>query len=277
MTSRRNHTRVTGFGVHTLLISISFLILLPLVWTLKSSFTPTGEVMSSGLFHLPSQLTGKNYSEGVASAPFLSYFANSLLVAITVTTTTLVASLTAGYGFAHFNFRGKGILFALVLAGMMMPFQAIMIPLFVEVRKLGWLDNFAGLIIPGAVSAFGIFMMRQYLRSIPVALFEAAKLDGASEFGIFWRIVIPLSTGPLAALGSLTFLASWNNFLWPLIVVQGQNLITVPLGLAQFRGSNSTNYGQMLAVSILSALPVVTLFMIMRRRIVASFATSGIK
>jgi ABC-type glycerol-3-phosphate transport system permease component len=277
MTSPRVNVRISRYGVHLLLISISFLILLPLAWAIKSSFTPTGEVMSSGMFHLPSRLTGKNYSEGFASAPFLTYFINSLIVAVTVTITTLAASLTAGYGFAHFKFRGKGVLFALVLAAMMMPFQAIMIPLFVEVRKLGWLNNFAGLIIPGAVSAFGIFMMRQYLRSIPVALFEAAKLDGASEFGIFWRIIVPLSAGPLAALGSLTFLASWNNFLWPLIVVQSQSLTTVPLGLAQFRGANSTNYGQMLAVSILGALPVVMLFIVMRRRIVASFATSGIK
>jgi len=233
--------------------------------------------MGTGLFELPSTLTLENYVGGLASAPFLTYFANSFIVAVVVTITTLIASATAGYGFARFDFPGKRLLFVLVLGAMMMPFQAIMIPLFVEVKSFGWLNSLAGLIIPGAVSAFGVFMMRQFLRGIPIGLFEAAKLDGATEFGIFWRIVIPLASGPLSALGALTFLASWNNFLWPLIVVQSQELTTVPLGLAQFRGANATDYGQVLAVSLLGAIPAVIVFLIMRRQIVSSFASSGLK
>lgn len=277
-----NDTRIgvggaSKFGVHLALILVSGLFAVPLAWTIKSAFTPTGQVLSTGLFESPSQWTLDNFVAGFASAPFATYFANSFLVAIVVTLTTLLASATAGYGFARFNFRGKRVLFTLVLGAMMMPFQAIMIPLFVGVRALGWLDSFAGLIIPGAVSAFGIFMMRQFLQGIPVGLFEAARLDGATEFGVFWRIVLPIATGPLAALGALTFLASWNNFLWPLIVVQSTDLMTVPLGLTQFRGANATNYGQILAVSVLGSLPAVAVFIGMRRRIMASFASSGMK
>jgi multiple sugar transport system permease protein len=264
-------------GPHVLLIVAALLVATPLIWAVKSSFTPTGEVMSTGLFQMPTRFTVDNYVQGWQSSPFVTYFANSFLVAIAVTTLTLVGSVTAGYGFARFSFPGRRVLFVLTLAAMMMPFQAIMIPLFIQVRTLGWLDSFAGLIIPGAVSAFGVFLMRQFLSGLPQALFEAARIDGAGELRIFLRIVMPLARGPLAALGALTFLASWNNFLWPLIVVGSTGMTTVPLGLSQFRGSNATDYGQVLAVSMLAAIPVILVFLALRRHIVASFASSGLK
>lgn len=264
-------------GAHALLIAAAALVALPLLWALKSSFTPTGEVMSTGLFELPSRFTLENYVQGWQSSPFVTYFANSFIVAVAVTAITLVSSVTAGYGFARFSFPGKRILFVLTLAAMMMPFQAIMIPLFIQVRTFGWLDSFAGLILPGAVSAFGVFLMRQFLAGLPHALFEAARIDGAGELRIFWRIVVPLARGPLAALGALTFLASWNNFLWPLVVVGSTAMTTVPLGLSQFRGANATDYGQVLAVSMLAAIPAIVVFLLLRRHIVASFASSGLK
>lgn len=264
-------------GPHVLLVGAALLVATPLIWAVKSSFTPTGEVMSTGLFQMPTRFTVDNYVLGWQSSPFVTYFANSFLVAIAVTALTLVGSVTAGYGFARFSFPGRRVLFVLTLAAMMMPFQAIMIPLFVQVRTLGWLDSFAGLIIPGAVSAFGVFLMRQFLAGLPQALFEAARIDGAGELRIFLRIVMPLARGPLAALGALTFLASWNNFLWPLIVVGSTRMTTVPLGLSQFRGSNATDYGQVLAVSMLAAIPVILVFLVLRRHIVASFASSGLK
>lgn len=262
---------------HVLLVVAALLVATPLLWALKSSFTPTGEVMSTGLFQLPSRFTLDNYRLGWQSSPFATYFVNSFVVAIAVTALTLIGSVTAGYGFARFVFPGRRALFVLTLAAMMMPFQAIMIPLFVQVRSLGWLDSYAGLIIPGAVSAFGVFLMRQFLAGLPQALFEAARIDGAGELRIFLTIVVPLARGPLAALGALTFLASWNNFLWPLIVVGSTGMTTVPLGLSQFRGSNATDYGQVLAVSMLAAIPVVLVFLALRRHIVASFASSGLK
>lgn len=277
MNSHNLHPKLRQALPHILLIPAVAALAVPLVWALKSSFTPTGEVMSTGFLDLPSRFSLDNYRAGWSSAPFGVYFRNSLVVALVVTFTTLVSSATAGYGFARFNFRGKRLLFALTLAAMMMPFQAIMLPLFIQVRTLGWLDSFAGLIIPGAVSAFGVFLMRQFLASIPASLFEASRIDGAGEFRTFIAIVLPLARGPLAALGALTFLASWNNFLWPLIVVGSTGMMTVPLGLTQFRGSNATDYGQLLAVSMIAAIPVVIVFLFMRRHIVSSFASSGIK
>lgn len=273
----KGRTRSGAIIRHALLTAACVVIGVPLLWAVKSSFTPTGEVMSTGLFEAPSRYTLENYVNGWSSAPFLTYFFNSFVVAAVVTLVTLIASATAGYGFARFPFPGRRLLFTLTLAAMMMPFQAIMIPLFVQVRIFGWLDSFAGLIIPGAVSAFGVFLMRQFLAGIPPTLYEAARLDGASELSIFVRIVIPLARAPLVALGALTFLASWNNFLWPLIVIQSTDMMTVPLGLSQFRGSNATDYGQILAVSVVAALPVVVVFLLLRRHVVASFASAGIK
>lgn len=278
MTDQRS-TRPTAQGAfaHVALIVAVLIVAFPILWAVKSSFTPTGEVLGTPFFAAPSHFTLDNYSGGLASAPFGLFFFNSAVIALIVTATTVLGGLTAGYGFARFDFPGKRALFVLTLGAMMMPFPAIMIPLFVETKTLGWLDSYAGLIIPGAVSAFGVFLMRQFLSGLPLELLEAARLDGASELGVFARIVVPLSRAPMAALATLTFVASWNNFLWPLIVVQNQALLTVPLGLMQFRGANATDYGQLIAVSVIGTIPVLILFVLMRRHIVASFATSGIK
>jgi len=262
---------------HAVLIAAAIFALVPLLWAIKSSFTPTGEVLSTSLFGTPSAFTTHNYTAGVANGQWARYFFNSFFVAACVTSVTTIASATSGYGFAKFKFRGRNLLFGLVLVSLMMPFQAIMIPLFVEVRQLGWLGTYQGLIIPGAVSAFGVFMMRQFMAAIPDELLEAARLDGCSEWGSFRRIVLPLARGPLAALGALTFLASWNNFLFPLLIVQSDDLNTVPLGLAQFQGPYGTDYGQILALSLLGSVPVILLFTFMRRQIIASFVTSGLK
>jgi ABC-type glycerol-3-phosphate transport system permease component len=262
---------------HTVMLIAVLFALIPVIWAIKSSFTPTGEVIRTSLFSAPSAVTTQNYTRGVASGQWGRYFVNSFFVAVCVSAATIIASATSGYGFAKFTFRGRNLLFGLVLVSLMMPFQAIMIPLFVEVRQLGWLGTYQGLIIPGAVSAFGVFMMRQFMTAIPDELLEAARLDGCSEWGSFRRVVLPLARAPLAALGALTFLASWNNFLYPLLIVQSDDLNTVPLGLVQFRGPYGTDYGQILALSLLGAVPVILLFIFMRRQIIASFATSGLK
>jgi len=264
-------------GRHVALLAAAAFAALPLVWGVKSALTPTPEVLGTGLFSAPTHWTWDNLTGGWQSGAWPRYVTNSLVVALTVTATTVAASATAGYGFAKFAFRGRSALFVAVLACLMMPFQAIMIPLFVEVRTLGWLGSLQGLIIPGAVSAFGVFMTRQFMAGLPDELLEAARLDGCGEWRLFRRIVLPLARAPLSALGALTFLASWNNFLWPLIVVQDDNTMTVPLGLANFRGAYGTDYGQILALSVVAAVPVVAVYLLMRRRIVASFATSGLK
>jgi ABC-type glycerol-3-phosphate transport system permease component len=260
-----------------LLALITLMVLIPILWALKAVFTPTGEIFSTGIFDVPTRFSLENIRNGLATAPFLIYFKTSLVVALIVTLSIVITSAMAGFGFAKFHFKGKNFLFAFVIMAMLMPFQAILIPLFIEVKYFGWLDSLKGLIIPGAVSAFGIFMMRQFMFSIPNELIEAALIDGCSPIRVFRQVIVPMAKSPLAALGALAFLSSWNNYLWPLVVVQSESSMTIPLGLQQFRGNNATAYGEIFAVSLIAAIPVAVLFIGMRRQIVSSFATSGIK
>jgi multiple sugar transport system permease protein len=268
---------VKAFLVHLSLALLGLIIAIPLYWTVMSSLTTNDSLFTGVIAWVPPALHVENYANAFQAAPFGRYFLNSTVVALVVTATTLLTSALAGYGFAKLRFPGRNVLFAIVLAALMVPFPAIMIPLFVLVRQLHLLDSYAGLIIPGAVSGFGIFMMRQFMSRLPDALLEAARLDGCNELQIFWFIVLPSSRSALAALAVLTFLASWNNFVWPLLVVQSPDYTTVPLGLALFRGTYATNYTQILAASLVAAAPVVLLYLAMQRQIIASFISSGIK
>jgi multiple sugar transport system permease protein len=263
--------------VHAALAVVGLIVAIPLYWTVISSVTTNAGIFATPVQWIPPSLHFENFSQALAAAPFGRYFFNSAVVGLVVTATTLITSALAGYGFAKFNFPGRRLLFIVVLIALMVPFQAIMIPLFVLARQLGWLNSYAGLIVPGAVSGFGIFLMRQFMSKLPDALLEAARLDGCNEIQLFLRIVLPLSRSALAALAVLTFLASWNNFLWPLIVAQNPDVMTVPLGIVQFRGSYFTNYTQILAVSLMAAAPVIVLYLVMQRQIIETFASSGIK
>ncbi len=268
---------VKAFLVHLSLALLGLIIAIPLYWTVMSSLTTNDSLFTGVITWIPPALHVENYANAFQAAPFGRYFLNSAVVAVVVTATTLLTSALAGYGFAKLRFPGRNVLFAVVLAALMVPFPAIMIPLFVLVRQLHLLDSYAGLIIPGAVSGFGIFMMRQFMSRLPDALLEAARLDGCNELQILWFIVLPSSRSALAALAVLTFLASWNNFVWPLLVVQSPDYTTVPLGLALFRGAYATNYTQILAASLVAAAPVVLLYLAMQRQIIASFISSGLK
>jgi multiple sugar transport system permease protein len=263
--------------VHFALAVVGVVVAVPLYWTVISSLSTNEAIFATPVQWFPANLHPENFSQALGAAPFGRYFFNSTVVGLAVTLTTLVSSALAGYGFAKFRFPGQRILFVVVLIALMVPFQAIMIPLFVLARQLGWLNSYAGLIVPGAVSGFGIFLMRQFIGKLPDALLEAARLDGCNEIQLFLRIVLPLSRSALAALAVLTFLASWNNFLWPLIVAQSPDMMTVPLGIVQFQGSYFTNYTQILAVALVAAAPVVVLYLAMQRQIISTFASSGLK
>jgi multiple sugar transport system permease protein len=269
--------RIVHFINFAILASVAIGVMIPIFWALKAVFTPTGEIFSTSIFSLPHHLSLSNIHKGLSAAPFFTYFKTSTIVALAVTISIVASSAMAGFGFAKFEFKGKKYLFAFIIVAMLMPFQAILIPLFIEVKYFGWLDSLKGLIIPGSVSAFGIFMMRQFMFAVPNELIEAALIDGCSPGIVFKKIILPMARSPLAALGALAFLSSWNNYLWPLVVVQSDSTLTIPLGLQQFRGNNATAYGEIFAVSLIAAIPVAVLFVAMRRQIVSSFATSGIK
>lgn len=276
-TSHKRPKRLQSVLVQLALAVVGIIVAIPLYWTAISSLSTNADIFATPVQWLPASLHWENFSQALGAAPFGRYFFNSAFVGVAVTCTTLVSSALAGYGFAKFRFPGRRLLFVVVLIALMVPFQAIMIPLFVLTRQLGWLNSYAGLIVPGAVSGFGIFLMRQFMGKLPDALLEAARLDGCSEIQVCIRIVLPLSRSALAALAVLTFLASWNNFLWPLIVAQSPDVMTVPLGIVQFRGSYSTNYIQILAVSLMAAAPVIVLYLLMQRQIIETFASSGVK
>jgi ABC-type glycerol-3-phosphate transport system permease component len=250
----------------------------PVYYMATTSIKAEFEVTAIPVHWIPHELHPENYPEAFATAPFAQYFYNSLVVAIVVVITTLVFSALAGYGFAKFSFPGKNLCFLIVLSTLMIPFQILLIPLYVLVHGFGWTNSYAGLIIPGALSAFGVFLMRQFCQTLPEELLDAARIDGAGEIGIFWRIVMPLLKPPLASLAIITFLGSWNNFLWPLIVVNKGALFTLPVGMTVFTQPLRAPYWTyIMAVSTVATLPVVLVFLVLQKYFIQGVVLSGMK
>lgn len=264
-------------SVQALLTLAAVITLVPVVWTVLSSLKTNSTIFAVPFRWLPDSLHWNNYVDAFQVAPFGRFFLNSTIVAISVTATTVFFAAMAGYGFSKFRFPGRNILFGMILSTFMIPFPVIMIPLFVLVRNFGWVNSYLGLIVPGALTGFAVFMMRQFIQAMPSELIDAARCDGAGEIRIFFTIVLPLARPALATLGILTFLDSWNNLLWPLIVIQSEEMETIPLGLTKFSTLYSTNYAQMLAMAVIASLPVLIVFIVGRRQIINSLMLSGIK
>jgi multiple sugar transport system permease protein len=260
-----------------LLALVAVITVIPVIWTVLSSLKSNETIFAVPMRWLPTSLQWNNYIDAFQVAPFGRYFLNSAIIAASVTATTVFFGAMAGYGFSKFRFPGRDLVFGLILSTFMIPFPVIMIPLFVLVRNFGWVDTYWGLIIPGALTGFAVFMMRQFIQAIPSELFDAARIDGAGEVRIFLTMVLPLARPALATLGILTFLDSWNNLLWPLIVIQSDEMETIPLGLTKFSTLYSSNYAQMLAMAVIATLPVLVVFIIGRRQIINSLMLSGIK
>jgi ABC-type glycerol-3-phosphate transport system permease component len=258
------------------LILITGLTAVPLIWSWKAAFLPSSEIFELNLFSFDGSWTLQNFRDGFTSAPFMTFFLNSALISIVSTVIILISSLSAGYAFSQFRFKGKNLLFTLIIIALVMPFQAIMIPLFLGTAKAGLINTHMGIILPSAVSAFGIFMMRQFLLNTPRDLIDAALIDGCSQLGVFWRIIVPLTRGPLATLAAISFLGVWNNYLWPLMVAQEVNMYTLPVGLSLLQGTYATNYGTIFAGSLLACVPALLVFLIMRRQIINNYAMSGL-
>lgn len=250
----------------------------PFVWMLLGSFRPDRELKAVPPSWLPQHPTFGNYTELLHSGNFPQYFLNSAIVAIAVTLGNLLFCSMLGYAFAKLNFPGKRPLFAIVLATLMVPGVVTFVPLFVLVSNLGMADSFAGLIFPFLAGPFGVFLMRQFMMGLPDELLDAARVDGAGEWRIFSRVIMPLCKPALATLGILTFLGSWNNFLWPLVVAQTEDKYTLPVALALYAvGQNATQYGLLLAGSVVVVVPVLVLFLFLQRHIMQGIAMTGIK
>jgi len=251
---------------------------IPVYYMASTSFKAESEVFAMPIHWIPHQFRPSNYPEAFAAAPFARYFYNSVVVAVAVVLATLFFSALAGYGFAKFSFPGQRIAFLFVLSTMMIPFQVLLIPLYVVVYNLGWTNSYAGLIIPGAISAFGVFLMRQFCLTLPDELLDAARIDGSGELGIFLRIVLPLLKPPLASLAIITFMGSWNNFLWPLIVVTKGDLFTLPVGMTVFTQPMRAPYWTyIMAVSTVATFPMVLVFVTLQRYFIQGVVLSGMK
>ncbi len=280
-------THSTGFHLRRLTgqaliyaVSLAGLLVfcVPVYYMVTTSVKAEAEVFALPIHWLPHEFHPENYAEAFAAAPFGRYFYNSVVVALAVVLSTLFFSALAGYGFAKFSFPGKNVAFLFVLSTMMIPFQVLLIPLYLVVYSLGWTNNYAGLIIPGALSAFGVFLMRQFCLTLPDELLDAARIDGAGEVTIFWRVVLPLLKPPLASLAIITFLGSWNNFLWPLIVVSKGHLFTLPVGMTVFQQPMRAPYWTyIMAVSTVATLPVVLVFVLLQRYFIQGVVLSGMK
>ncbi len=257
--------------LHIILIAGSIVMLVPFIWMVTTSLKPAGQFAG----FIPRQLVWENYRTTVQSMPFGRFYINSLVVASAVTILQLLTSSLAAFAFARLQFPGRDKIFLLYLVALMIPFPVTMLPNFILVRYLGWVDSYAGLIIPPAFSAFSTFMLRQQFRGIPLDLDQAARIDGASSFRIWWQVLLPLADASMAALAIFNFLGSWNEFLWPLIVTNSLEMRTLPVGLSAFQGQHGVQWNLLMAASVISVLPVLVVYILAQRWIVQGITLSG--
>ncbi|TGD86880.1 carbohydrate ABC transporter permease [Mycolicibacterium sp. CH28] len=269
---------------HLVLIPLAFLLTVPLLWMFITSLQTQNEANRFPPVLLPEHPHFENYPQAWDTAPFGQFFLNSALVTVVVLISNLVLCGLAGYAFARIKFLGRGALFVVLMATLMVPFQVTMIPVFLIVKWFGdnvWapvgIDHIGALMLPNLASAFGIFFLRQFFLTIPVELEDAARVDGTSRLGVLLKIVLPLSLPALSTLAALTVLTSWNDFLWPLVAITNTDQMTVPLGLSYFQGAHNTQWPLLMAANVMSVLPMLVVFMVAQKYFVQSVASAGLK
>lgn len=275
-------SRVVGTVVLNLLVALGGIVMVtPLVWMVSSAFKPLSEIYQYPPTIIPQNFTMANFDRLFTDWPFGNWYVNSLVVAIISTIAVLFFTSLAGFGFAKYRFRGRNFLFMLLLGSTMIPFQLILIPLFILMSDFGWTNSYLSLIVPFMAPAVGIFLMRQFILSIPSELIEASRIDGATEFGIYWRVILPLARPALAAQAVLTFLGSWNSFLWPLTVLRNQQAMTLPVGLVGIMGGVTAGseppLGAAMAAATLVTLPVVIVFVAVQKQYIAGLTAASVK
>ncbi len=275
----RNRNLVRLILTYAVLILVALIILMPLAWMLSTSFKPKSQWFLPDIHWIPVTFTWDNYAKILNNPrlPMSRWFTNSVFVALVSTLAILTIDALAAYAYARLEFRGRKLLFGLLLATLFLPGIMFLVPNFLLVNRLGLLNNYAGVILPGLSGVFGVFFLRQFFESVPKELEEAAQIDGASTLQTFVYVVLPLAKPALATLGIITFLASWNDFLWPLLILRDRTMLTLPPGLRTLQGAYTSEYGQMMAGAALVAIPVLLLYLVMQRYVVESVATTGLK
>ncbi|TBN56427.1 carbohydrate ABC transporter permease [Glaciihabitans arcticus] len=277
-TKRRGLAQRTNPLVYVGLYLVSLVIVLPLLWMFLTSFKTDFDAISSPANPIPNPFTVDAYvTLAGGSQPILTWFFNSVIAATAQTLIILVTASAAAYALARLEFVGKKIVFGVIIATLLVPGVIFLIPNYLIVQNLGWLDSLWAIIIPGSAGAFGVFFLRQFFISLPAEIEEAARVDGAGDFRIFWQIVLPLSRPALATLAVLSFLTNWNDFIWPIYVLLSPENLTLQPGLAVLQGTYSTHFGIVMAGAVIASVPVLILFTLAQKQIVESVANSGIK
>jgi multiple sugar transport system permease protein len=263
---------------YLVMVACAVLLVGPFVWMVLASLKTDGDIRRIPPTIIPDPLTGENYQRVVESFPFWRFAANSVGIAVASTLLQLVTAATAAYAFARIPFRGRNLLFGLYLATMMIPLQVVIVPLFIEMRNLGLVDSYAALLLPTIVSSFGTFLLRQAFMALPRELDEAAFLDGAGHFSVFFRILLPLIGSALATFAVFAFMATWNSFLWPLVITQASDRhVTLPVGLSRLNGRFSTDWNVIMAGSVMTVVPIVAFYLVTQRWVIRSVTFSGLK
>ncbi len=276
--SYRNRLLLQRIAIYVILVLFALIFLAPLFWMLSTSLKPRSQWFAREIAWIPETITRESYTRILRnpSLPIGRWFINSAMVATIATIATLLIDSLAAYAYARLRFPGRNAIFAILLATLFLPGMMFLVPNFVTVTRLGWLNTYQGVIIPGLAGVFGVFFLRQFFETIPRELEEAAQIDGANQFQTFYRVALPLARPALATLSIITFLGSWNEFLWALLILKDRRLLTLPPGLAQLQGAYTSEYGQMMAGAVIAAVPVLAIYIALQKYIVQSVATTGL-
>jgi multiple sugar transport system permease protein len=275
-----NKTRNLGWTVVGAVAAIALALLwaFPLLWALSTSLRPELETVSNQFHWLPRTWTLDAYAKTLGAGNVLRWLLNSFLVALSVTVVTMAISLLAAYAFSQLRFRGRNLLFGIAMLAFLLPFEALLVPLFRTMNQLGLINTYAGIVLPQVVSPVVIYVFKQFFDEIPQDFREAAVMDGAGPLRVLWSVYLPISGNIVWAMAIVTFIAAWNNFLWPFIIVTSNDMMTVPLGLTQTYDAFGVRYAQLMAAALLGALPVAAAYILFQRKVTQGFlAASGLK
>jgi ABC-type glycerol-3-phosphate transport system permease component len=278
----RNQVRARRFAVPTVIINAIIIIgvfftIFPYLYMISGAFKTNSELYTLPISIWPPRPITKNFSDLFALFPFWRWYLNTLVLAVFQSALNVFLSSLAGFAFAKYDFRFRNTLFAIMLFTLMLPGQILLLPQFIEVANFGWYNTYAAVIVPGAVGAFGIFLMRQYATALPNELLDAARMDGATEFTIFWRVALPMLAPAVSVLAILAFNGAWNNFLWPLLVLSRESMFVLNLGLSTILGPYNFEYGVLLAGSTLASIPLVIVFLFFQRQLTAAVSSGAFK
>jgi len=272
-----NKNKTLSILQYALLVLLALATLLPVLWVVLSSFKPQSELFRVPLTFIPKDWTIQNYQSSLRAGNFPVYFSNTVFVAVVSTALTVLINLMAGYALAKYIFKGRDVIFTIMIATLMIPLQVIMIPIFLQLKNLGMLNSLWGIIIPPAATPTGVFLARQYLVTLPNSLIEAARIDGAREHTIFFRLIVPMSKPIVATIAIFSFMWRWNDYLWPLIVITDNRKQTIQQALANFVGQLQINWSDLLAMTTIAIIPVIVVFLAFQRFFFSGIAAGSVK